>query len=216
MKQLFDYLPVVVFFGLYFLSGRDIMLATWGIIAATSFQVIAGRLIWKRWHRLHLMVLAVTLVFGGLTLLLRDDVFIKWRPSIISFVLAAVLLVGHFLRQRNLLQRLCEKLMVSGFGYLVALPRRDWNRLNLAFILYFVGLGVLNLYIAYNFSTDFWVNFKLFGFTALQMVFYVGAFLYFYKRMPDADRQRLFHQDKQPPEPPAKKDEDDDAVRDHQ
>ncbi|MFP1684195.1 inner membrane-spanning protein YciB [Alloalcanivorax sp. C16-1] len=216
MKQLFDYLPVVVFFGLYFLSGRDIMLATWGIIAATSFQVIAGRLIWKRWHRLHLMVLAITLVFGGLTLLLRDDVFIKWRPSIISFVLAAVLLVGHFLRQRNLLQRLCEKLMISGFGYVVALPRRDWNRLNLAFILYFVGLGALNLYIAYNFSTDFWVNFKLFGFTALQMVFYVGAFLYFYKRMPDADRQRLFHQDKQPPEAPAKKDEDDDAVRDHQ
>lgn len=216
MKQLFDYLPVVVFFGLYFLSGRDIMLATWGIIAATSFQVIAGRLIWKRWHRLHLMVLAVTLVFGGLTLLLRDDVFIKWRPSIISFVLAAVLLAGHFLRQRNLLQRLCEKLMVSGFGYVVALPRRDWSRLNLAFILYFVGLGALNLYIAHNFSTDFWVNFKLFGFTALQMVFYVGAFLYFYKRMPDADRQRLFHQDKQPPEAPAKKDEDDDAVRDHQ
>lgn len=216
MKQLFDYLPVVVFFGLYFLSGRDIMLATWGIIAATSFQVIAGRLIWKRWHRLHLMVLAVTLVFGGLTLLLRDDVFIKWRPSIISFVLAAVLLAGHFLRQRNLLQRLCEKLMVSGFGYVVALPRRDWSRLNLAFILYFVGLGALNLYIAYNFSTDFWVNFKLFGFTALQMVFYVGAFLYFYKRMPDADRQRLFHQDKQPPEAPAKKEEDDDAVRDHQ
>ena len=117
MKQLFDYLPVVVFFGLYFLSGRDIMLATWGIIAATSFQVVAGRLIWRRWHRLHLMVLAVTLVFGGLTLLLRDDVFIKWRPSIISFVLAAVLLGGHFLRERNLLQRLCEKLMISGFGF---------------------------------------------------------------------------------------------------
>ena len=215
MKQLFDYLPVVVFFGLYFLSGRDIMLATWGIIGATTFQVLAGRLIWKRWHRLHLVVLAITLVFGGLTLLLRDDVFIKWRPSIISFVLAAVLLVGHFLRERNLLQRLCERLMVSGFGFVVALEKRDWSRLNLAFVLYFLGLGLLNLFIAYNFSTDFWVNFKLFGFTAIQMVFYVAAFLYFYKRMPEADRNRLFHQDKKDPEP-TKKDDEDDAVRDHQ
>lgn len=215
MKQLFDYLPVVVFFGLYFLSGRDIMLATWGIISATTFQVLAGRLIWKRWHRLHLVVLAITLVFGGLTLLLRDDVFIKWRPSIISFVLAAVLLVGHFLRERNLLQRLCERLMVSGFGFVVALEKRDWSRLNLAFVLYFLGLGLLNLFIAYNFSTDFWVNFKLFGFTAIQMVFYVAAFLYFYKRMPEADRDRLFHQDKKAPEP-TKKDDEDDAVRDHQ
>ncbi|QJX01673.1 septation protein IspZ [Alcanivorax sp. IO_7] len=215
MKQLFDYLPVVVFFGLYFLSGRDIMLATWGIIGATTFQVVAGRLIWKRWHRLHLVVLAITLVFGGLTLLLRDDVFIKWRPSIISFVLAAVLLVGHFLRERNLLQRLCERLMVSGFGFVVALEKRDWSRLNLAFVLYFLGLGLLNLFIAYNFSTDFWVNFKLFGFTAIQMVFYVAAFLYFYKRMPEADRDRLFHQDKNNPEP-TKKDDEDDAVRDHQ
>lgn len=213
MKQLFDYLPVVVFFGLYFLSGRDIMLATWGIIAATSFQVVAGRLIWKRWHRLHLMVLAVTLVFGGLTLLLRDDVFIKWRPSIISFVLAAVLLGGHFLRERNLLQRLCEKLMVSGFGRVVALGAAQWTRLNLAFVLYFIALGGLNLFIAYTFSTDFWVNFKLFGFTAIQMVFYVAVFLYFYRHISEEDRKQLFHQEKSAEEPKKK---DDDAVRDNQ
>ena len=196
MKQLFDYLPVVVFFGLYFLSGRDIMLATWGIIAATSFQVVAGRLIWRRWHRLHLMVLAVTLVFGGLTLLLRDDVFIKW-PSIIGFVLAAVL-GGHFLRERNLLQRLCEKLMISGFGNVVALGAAQWTHLNLAFVLYFMALGELNLFIAYTFSTGFWVNFKLFGFTAIQMVFYVAVFLYFYRHIPEEDRKQLFHQENPP------------------
>jgi intracellular septation protein len=211
MKQLFDYLPVLVFFGLYFLSGRDIMLATWGIIAATTFQVLAGRLIWKRWHRLHLMVFSVTLVFGGLTLALHDDVFIKWRPSIISFALATVLLGGQFLRQRNLLQRLAESLMKGAFGGVVPMARRDWTLLNLAFVIYFVFIGLLNLYIAFNFSTDFWVNFKLFGFTAIQMVFYVGAFLFFYKRIPDADRKRLFHTS---PKDPKKK--DDDAVRDHQ
>lgn len=212
MKQLFDYLPVVVFFGLYFLSGRDIMLATWGIILASSFQVLAGRLIWKRWHRMHLIVLAITLVFGGLTLALHNDVFIKWRPSIISFVLATVLLGGHFLRARNLLQRLVESLMKGAFGDVIPMARRDWNILNLAFVFYFIAIGLLNLYIAYNFSTDFWVNFKLFGFTAIQMVFYVGAFLFFYRRISAEDRKRLFHDQKT--EKPKKK--DDDAVRDNQ
>ncbi|ASK33786.1 inner membrane-spanning protein YciB [Alloalcanivorax mobilis] len=211
MKQLFDYLPVVVFFGLYFLTGRDIMLATWGIIAATTFQVFAGRLIFKRWNRLHLGVFAVTLVFGGLTLALRDDVFIKWRPSIISFALAGALLIGQLLRERNLLQRLCEGLMTGAFGSVVPMARRDWVILNLAFVLYFIFIGLLNLYIAFNFSTDFWVNFKLFGFTAIQMVFYVGAFVFFYKRIPEADRKRLFHSDSKDP-----KKKDDDAVRDHQ
>jgi intracellular septation protein len=213
MKTLFDYLPVVVFFGLYFVSGRDIMLATWGLLGATSFQVIAGRLIWKRWHRLHLVILAITLVFGGLTLALNNDVFIKWRPSIISFVLAAILAVGHFLKHRNLLQRLCESLMRSAFGKVVTLQTRDWRRLNLAFVLYFIFIGLLNLYIAFNFSTDFWVNFKLFGFTAIQMVFYLAAFAYFYKRMPEADRKSLFHGDANDKKPD---DKDNDALRDHQ
>ena len=212
MKQLFDYLPVLVFFGLYFLSGRDIMLATWGIVIASTLQVLASRLIWKRWRRLHVLVLVITLIFGGLTLALHNDAFIKWRPSIISFVLALMLLGGQFLRERNLLQRLAEGVMKGAFGRVVPMEGRYWTRLNLAFMTYFIGIGLLNLYIAYHFSTDFWVNFKLFGFTAIQMVFYVGAFLYFYRHISEADRKSLFHDEK--PHKPEKK--DDDAVRDHQ
>lgn len=212
MKPLFDYLPVVVFFGLYFLSGRDIMLATWGIIIASSIQVLAGRLIWKRWQRMHVMVLVVTLIFGGLTLALHNDAFIKWRPSIISFLLAALLLGGQFLRERNLLQRLCEGVMKGAFGRVVPMARRYWLRLNLAFVVYMIAIGLLNLYVAYHFSTAFWVNFKLFGFSAIQMVFYVAAFLYFYRHISEADRKSLFHDQK--PDTPDKK--DDDAVRDHQ
>lgn len=212
MKPLFDYLPVVVFFGLYFLSGRDIMLATWGIIIASTVQVLAGRLIWKRWQRMHLVILVITLIFGGLTLALHNDAFIKWRPSIISFVLAAVLLGGQFLRERNLLQRLAEGVMKGAFGRVVPMASRYWLRLNLAFVAYMIAIGLLNLYIAYHFSTAFWVNFKLFGFSAIQMVFYVGAFLYFYRHISEADRKSLFHDHKT--DKPDKK--DDDAVRDHQ
>ena len=191
MKQLFDYIPVIVFFGVYFIGGRDIMLATWGILLATTFQVVVGWLIWRRVEKLHLMVFVITLIFGSMTLLFSNDAFIKWRPSIINFILASVLLVGHFVRHRNLLQRLCESLMASGFGFVVQLRRQDWQQLNLAFVSYFVFAGVLNLYIAFNFSTDFWVNFKLFGFTAMQMLFYIAVFYFIYRRMSDEDRERL-------------------------
>lgn len=218
MKQLFDYLPVIAFFALYFAGGRDIMLATWGIIVACTLQVTLGWLLWRRVERMHLTVFVITLIFGGLTLFLRDDTFIKWRPTIISWVLAGVLLLGHFLRERNLLQRLCEGLMASGLGFVIALSRRDWIRLNVAFISYFLFIGLLNIFIAYRYSTDFWVNFKLFGFTALQFVFYAAIFAWVYHRMTPADRERLLKrqaEDDTPATPPPEEKKDD-AVRDHQ
>lgn len=217
MKQLFDYLPVIVFFALYFAGGRDIMLATWGIIVACTLQVTLGWLLWRRVERMHLTVFVITLIFGGLTLFLNNDIFIKWRPSIISWALAAVLILGQFLRHRNLLQRLCESLMNSGLGFVIVLSRRDWTRLNLAFISYFLFIGLLNIFIAYRFSTDFWVNFKLFGFTALQLLFYAAVFGWVYHRMTPEDRARLLHRET-PEEPPETQPEEkrDDAVRDHQ
>lgn len=192
MKKLFDYLPVVVFFALYFLSGRDIYLATWGILIACLIQVSAGWLIWRKVERMHLLVFVVTVIFGGLTLLLRDDMFIKWRPTVIYGLLAGVLLIGQFLRERILLQRMCEAMMISGLGYIVPLAKRQWTILNAAFVLYFAFLGALNIYVAYSFSTDFWVNFKLIGFTALNFVFYICLFGYVYSILPEEERARLF------------------------
>lgn len=214
MKQFLDFLPVIVFFGLYFAGGRDIILATWGIIAACALQVTATWVLWRRIERMHVTVFVITLIFGGLTIFLRDDIFIKWRPSIISFVLAGVLLLGQFLRNRNLLQRLCEALMRSGLGFVIQLTGRDWLVLNLAFVLYFLFIGGLNLWVAYTFSTDFWVNFKLFGLTAIQFLFYIAAFVFVYRRMSPADRARVTG--KEVPEPEPEEKEDDDAVRDHQ
>lgn len=192
MKKVFDYLPVVVFFALYFLSGRDIYLATWGILIACLIQVSAGWLIWRKVERMHLLVFVVTVIFGGLTLLLRDDVFIKWRPTVIYGLLAIVLMGGQFLRERILLQRMCEAMMISGLGYVIPLSKRHWTILNLTFITYFTFLGAINIYVAYQFSTDFWVNFKLIGFTILNFVFYIGLFLYVYSLLPEAERARLF------------------------
>lgn len=170
------------------------MLATWGILIATTFQVTVGWLIWRKVETMHKLVFVITLIFGSMTLLFQDDVFIKWRPSIISFALSGVLLVGHFM-QRNLLQRLCESMMISGLGRVLPIERRVWQQLNAAFVLYLSGIALLNLYIAFNFSTDFWVSFKLFGFTAIQIVFYISVLFYAVSKLPEHERKALFAQE---------------------
>lgn len=224
MKQAFDYLPVIVFFTLYFAGGRDIFLATWGIIVACTLQVTVGYLVWRKVERMHLVVFLVTLVFGSMTLFFRDDTFIKWRPSIISFTLGAVLLVGHFLRERNLLQRMIDALMASTLNYRAPLTTQDWAVLNLLFVGFFLFVGALNLFIAYRFDTDFWVTFKLFGFSAIQMLFYLFVMIYIYRKIPAADRARLFEGDSDKHDEHAAddateqktKEQDKDALRDNQ
>lgn len=213
MKKLFDYLPLIVFFGVYFTSGKDIMLATWGILLASILQISVGWLLWRKVEQMHGIVFLFTAIFGGLTLALNDEIFIKWRPSVINFSFAVILLGGQLLRERGLLQRICESLMISGLGYILPLSRRDWNILNTALVLYFLFIAALNLYVAYNFSTEFWVNFKLIGFTLLNFIFYISLFLFIYKRLPEEDRQRLMSQEK------GKNTEGEkgkDALRDHQ
>ncbi|PKM21790.1 MAG: septation protein A [Gammaproteobacteria bacterium HGW-Gammaproteobacteria-14] len=228
MKQLFDYLPVIAFFGLYFASGRDIYIATWGILIACTLQVTLGWLIWRKLEKMHWAVFLITLVFGGLTLLLRDDTFIKWRPSIINLLFSIILFGGHFLK-RNLIQRLLEALMVKATGGPITLLAVQWRIINICFVGYFAFVALLNLYVAYSFSTDFWVLFKAIGFSIISIFFYGGMFGYIYHCMPEEQRARLF-QDKtaqdnsagQPsthnkPTPPSEPlDDKTDAVRDHQ
>lgn len=196
MKQLFDYLPVIAFFGAYFVSGRDIYLATWAILLASLLQVSAGWLLWRKVERMHLAVFVVTLIFGGMTLFLRDDTFIKWRPTIINFLFATILFAGHFLK-RNLLQRLLEALMLKGLGRVISLQAQQWRILNICFVGYFYFVGLLNLYIAFSFSTDFWVLFKAIGFSLISLVFYGAVLFYIYRAMSPEDRASLFEEKQQ-------------------
>lgn len=197
MKQLFDYFPVLVFFGLYFYGGPDdkpdIILATWGIIFACTLQVVLGWVIWRKVQRMHLMVFAFTLVFGGMTVFLNDDAFIKWRTSIIYFTLAGILLIGKLAPGRNLLQRIGEGMMQSTFGRVIPIAPLHWMFANLLCVLYYSFLAAANLYVAYNFSTDFWVKFKLIGMTASNFIFYPALLFYIWRSMPAADRQQLLH-----------------------
>ncbi|HZW26720.1 MAG TPA: septation protein A [Gallionella sp.] len=161
MKLLFDLFPVILFFIAF--KTFDIYVATAVAIAATVVQIA-----WTKWRHGKVDVMlwvsfAIIAVFGGATLMLHDETFIKWKPTVLYWLFSAILLFSNLLLNKNLIQALLHEK--------IALPLHVWHRLNLMWSLFFATLGFLNLYVAFNYSTEAWVNFKLFGFTALMVVF---------------------------------------------
>lgn len=164
MKLLFDLFPILLFFIAFKLKG--IYVATAVAIAATVFQIIWSKLRHGKVDAMMWVSFAIIGVFGGATLLLHDETFIKWKPSVLYWLFSVILLTSNLFFKKNLMQSL--------LGEKMALPLRAWNRLNLTWSLFFALLGFINLYVAFNYSTDAWVNFKLFGFTGLMLVFIIG------------------------------------------
>jgi len=169
MKFLFDLFPVVLFFVAFKLA--DIYVATAVAIAATFIQVGWLKLRGKRVDAMLWASLGIIAVFGGATLLLQDETFIKWKPTVLYWLLGSVLAAAALLFRRNLIRTMLSEQ--------VQLPDAVWSRLNWSWIGFFAFMGALNLYVAYNYSTDLWVNFKLFGGMGLMLVFVVvqAAFL---------------------------------------
>lgn len=182
MKLLFDTLPVILFFVAYYGSGKDIYLATGVTIVATLLQV--GWVKWKhgKVDQMLLFSLALVVVFGGLTLLLHDPTFIKWKPTVLYWGFAVALVGGVMFFKRNFIRVLMEKQ--------VSLPDPIWGRLNLSWAAFFLVMGVLNLYVAYNFPEDTWVNFKLFGATGLMIVFVIGQGFFLSKHVQHEDEEK--------------------------
>ena len=139
-------------------------------MVATSIQVIAHRFIHKRYEKLHLISLALILVLGGATLFLQDPSFIKWKPTVIYWVCSLAFLISFWIGKKTLVQKM--------FDTNIQLPKAIWLRLNIAWILFFILMGAFNLYIAYHFDTNTWVNFKLFGGAGLTLVFVFLQALY--------------------------------------
>ncbi len=187
MKFLFDFFPVLVFFIVYKVTD-NIYHATAVLIAATIFQVGYTWFKQRRVERVHLVTLIFVVLLGGLTLLFQDDTFIMWKPTIVNWLFAAILLGSAFIGEKNLLQRMLESNL--------QLPSPVWRNLNYAWILFFIASGVLNLYVAYSFSQEFWVNFKLFGLLGLTFLFvllqgiYLSRFLQDEPDKPVADRDQ--------------------------
>lgn len=125
----------------------------------------------------------IIIVFGGATLVLQDETFIKWKPTVLYWLFATGLLVSDAIFKKNLIQTMMEKQMV--------LPIPVWNQLNISWIIFFVVMGLINLYVAFNFPIDTWVSFKLFGATGLMLVFIVGQILMLNKYLKDDSNTSL-------------------------
>jgi intracellular septation protein len=161
MKILFDLFPVILFFVAFKFQG--IYVATEAAIAATVVQIIWTKIRHGKVDTMLWVSFAIIAVFGGATLLLHDETFIKWKPTVLYWVFSAILLVSNVMFKKNLMRSLLQEK--------IALPLHVWHRLNLSWSLFFAVLGFINLYVAFNYSTDAWVNFKLFGFTGLMLLF---------------------------------------------
>lgn len=164
MKLLFDLFPILLFFIAFKIKG--IYVATAVAIAATVAQIIWSKVRHGKVDTMLWISFAIIGVFGGATLLLHDETFIKFKPSVLYWLFSVILLGSNLLFKKNLMRSLLSEKM--------ALPVRVWDRLNLSWSLFFAVLGFINLYVAFNYSTDTWVNFKLFGFTGMMLVFIIA------------------------------------------
>ncbi|MGE0874633.1 MAG: septation protein A [Burkholderiales bacterium] len=168
MKFLFDLFPVILFFAAF--KVWDIYVATAVAIAATFAQVGWLKLRKRRVEPMLWATLAIIVVFGGATLLLRDELFIKWKPTVLYWLFAAVLAVAMLAWKKNLIR--------SMLGAQLKVPEHVWTTLLWSWTGFFVAMGVLNLVVAFNFSTDLWVSFKLFGGMGLMLAFVIAQALY--------------------------------------
>jgi intracellular septation protein len=204
MKLLFDFLPIILFFAAFKVADANkeaaaafatshfgflvsggvvgpgeapVLLATLVVIGATLAQVA---FLAARGKKIDLMLwisLALVVVMGGLTVWLHNETFIKWKPTLLYWAMASVFALAPLLFGRNVLKLL--------LGEQLQLPDAVWKRLNLAWVTFFTVMGALNLWVAFNFETATWVNFKLFGSIGLMFVFTIAQGLYLSRYLPD-------------------------------
>jgi len=181
MKFLYDLFPLLLFFAAF--KFYDIYVATAVAIAASFLQTGLFWLKHRRFETMHLITRAIIAVFGGLTLALHDDTFIKWKPTLVYWILAVLLLASQWFGKKTIIER-----MMSAQ---VALPMPVWKRLNLSWGIFFAVLGAVNIYVAFFYGLDLdadtrrsiWVNFKVFGLLGLTLLFVVGQAFFMARHM---------------------------------
>lgn len=163
-KFLFDMFPVILFFIAFKLFG--IFTATAVTIAATIAQIIYSKIRYGKIEKMLIVSGAVIGILGGITLLLHDKTYIMMKPTALYWIIAVVLLISNLFFKKNLIQQM--------MGNLIDAPTPIWNKLNLVWVAFLVLLGFLNLYVAFNYTENAWVNFKLFGVTGIMFAFFIA------------------------------------------
>ena len=179
MKFLFDFFPVIAFFIAFYIPedrSTSIYPATYTIMVASFIQITIYWLLYKKFEKMHLITFVVVLIFGGLTIYFRNENFIKWKPTIINWCFAIALIGSHFIGDKTLFQR-----MINLADDKLQLPAQVWKNINLSWGFFFIFIGFVNLYVAFNYSTEFWVNFKAWGMSLLNLLFLVAMGFYMYR-----------------------------------
>ncbi|MBO9676666.1 septation protein A [Paenacidovorax monticola] len=177
MKLLIDFFPIILFFAAF---------KVWGIFTATAVAIAAtvAQIAYLRWRHgkvepMQWLSLGVIVVFGGATLLSHSETFIKWKPTVLYWLMGGALLLGQLLFRKNLIRSL--------MGGQMELPDAAWRAMNWSWTGFFAVMGLVNLWVAYHFDTDTWVNFKLFGGIGLMFVFVIAQALYLSRFMKDGE-----------------------------
>ena len=177
MKLLLDFFPILLFFGAYKFYG--IYTATAVLMAATVVQMTAIYVIDRKLQTMHKVTLALVLVFGTLTLLLQDERFIKWKPTVLYAAMGLVLAFALWVLKKNYLKAL--------LGSQLSLPNSVWHRLNIAWVGYCLFMASINAYVAAYYSTEDWVNFKLWGY-AFPLAFILAQGVYISRHLNPDDQ----------------------------
>ncbi|WDD96866.1 septation protein A [Thalassomonas actiniarum] len=175
MHAIFEYLPLVIFFIFY--KVFDIYWATASLIATSALQILYYFVKKQPVPTRNWVFFGLIAVFGGLTIFLHDDAFLKWKVTLINGFFALALLVSQYAFKKNLIKQFLSEALT--------LPEPVWNKLNLAWAMFFALCGILNIYVAFNFEQETWVNFKVFGLTGLTFVFAIGSIISLHKHLPE-------------------------------
>lgn len=173
MKLLLDFFPIILFFVAFKLGG--IYVATGVAIVATVAQIAWLRYSTGKVEPMQWVSLGVIVVFGGATILAHDETFIKWKPTVLYWLMGGALAAGQLFFRKNLMKSL--------MGAQLEMPDAAWRAMNWSWVAFFAVMGVLNLWVAFNYDTDTWVNFKLFGGLGLMVVFIVAQGLWLSRHM---------------------------------
>ncbi len=180
MKQLLDFLPLVIFFAVY--KFYDIYVASGALIAATALQLVVTYLLYRKLEKMHLITFAMVAVFGTLTLVFHDDAFIKWKVTIVYALFALGLGVSQLLNKPVLKGMLGQELKVAD---------KIWARVTWYWVSFFIICGFINIYVAFSLSQETWVNFKVFGLTAVTLLNTIATVVYLFKHIPEEQRKEL-------------------------
>ena len=167
MQLFFEFLPIILFFAAYKFLG--IYIATITAIFVSGMQFFLTWLLKKRFDILQGVTFVILAMLGGTTLWLHEEIFIKWKPTVINWILAIVFLVSHFIG-KPLIKTVMQKT--------IQLPPKIWVQLNLSWAIFWFLMGGLNLYIIYHFDTATWVDFKLFGYLVVMTLFIILQAIY--------------------------------------